>query len=293
MGYVVGAQSFGVLLLHALDRHPRRRSGSTGVSAYVFPAVTVALAAARSGAAPRRGASWLQPPARGADDHQLQARQRCCAIRSARRWTTRAGRLRGLDAELTYIGAFYIESYGHGETTVGLLLADRVPLFLVTSTNTSRLTALYPRRPLIALAALGMGVILVPLLNWTPPVGITVALVCTTAFFAAVRSAGSSSLGLVQLRENREHDGRAHGERPARLCARSGRRRARDRAAGVRRARVRAVRRHGGVRRIDPPCGRPRGRRRRLLRAAIPSRYPTEARIAISSPAWAREFARW
>ena len=83
-----------------------------------------------------------------------------------------------------------------------MLLPIGSVVFLVTSTNTNRLTAVYARRPLIALAALGMGVILVPLLNWTPAVGITVALVCVTAFFAAVRSAGSSSLGLVQLPGN-------------------------------------------------------------------------------------------
>ena len=47
-----------------------------------------------------------------------------------------------------------------------------------------------------------MGVMLVPVLNWTPAVGVTVAMVCLTAFFAAVRSAGSSSLGLVQLPGN-------------------------------------------------------------------------------------------
>ena len=60
-------------------------------------------------------------------------------------------------AEITYAGAFYIKTYGLGEATVGLLLPIGSVVFLVTSTNTRRLTARYPRRPLIALAAVGMG----------------------------------------------------------------------------------------------------------------------------------------
>jgi predicted MFS family arabinose efflux permease len=119
---------------------------------------------------------------------------------SARRWTlAELVAYSAWTAEITYAGAFYIHSYGIGEATVGLLLPIGSVVFLVTSTNTNRLTAVFPRRPLIALAALGMGLVLVPLLNWTPAVAATVAMVCVTAFFAAVRSAGSSSLGLAQL----------------------------------------------------------------------------------------------
>jgi predicted MFS family arabinose efflux permease len=122
---------------------------------------------------------------------------------SARRWTiAELVAYSAWTAEITYAGAFYIESYGLGEATVGLLLPIGSVVFLVTSTNTHRLTARYPRRPLIALAAVGMGLVLVPVLNWTPAVGITVILICVTAFFAAVRSAGSSALGLAQLPES-------------------------------------------------------------------------------------------
>ena len=56
-----------------------------------------------------------------------------------------------------------------------------------------------PAQALIALAALAMGALLVPLLNFTPSVWFTVALFCVTAFFAAVRSTCSSALGLAQL----------------------------------------------------------------------------------------------
>jgi predicted MFS family arabinose efflux permease len=122
---------------------------------------------------------------------------------SARRWTiAELVAYSAWTAEITYAGAFYIESYGLGEATVGLLLPIGSVVFLITSTNTHRLTARYPRRPLIALAAVGMGMVLVPVLNWTPAVGVTVVLICVTAFFAAVRSAGSSALGLAQLPES-------------------------------------------------------------------------------------------
>ena len=62
---------------------------------------------------------------------------------SARRWTlAELVAYSAWTAEITYAGAFYIESYGLGEATVGLLLPIGSVVFLVTSTNTSRLTAL-------------------------------------------------------------------------------------------------------------------------------------------------------
>jgi predicted MFS family arabinose efflux permease len=56
-----------------------------------------------------------------------------------------------------------------------------------------------PRRPLIVFAALGMGVLLVPLLNLTPSVWFTLVLFCAMALFASLRSTTASTLGLDQL----------------------------------------------------------------------------------------------
>ena len=44
-----------------------------------------------------------------------------------------------------------------------------------------------------------MGVMLIPVLNFAPAVWVTLAIFCVLAAFAAVRSAGSSAMGLDQL----------------------------------------------------------------------------------------------
>ncbi|HVD57870.1 MAG TPA: MFS transporter, partial [Thermoleophilaceae bacterium] len=65
--------------------------------------------------------------------------------------------------------------------------------------NAARLSQRVPRRPLIVFAALGMGVLLVPLLNLTPSVWFTLLLFCAMALFASLRSTTASTLGLDQL----------------------------------------------------------------------------------------------
>ena len=105
-------------------------------------------------------------------------------------------------AELTYAGAFYVERYGVSETTVGVLLAVGSVVFLVASLNTARLTRRLNRRRVVVACALGMGVMLVPVLNFAPAVGFTLGCFCVLAVFAGVRSAGSSALGLGILPAN-------------------------------------------------------------------------------------------
>ncbi len=122
--------------------------------------------------------------------------------RSARRWTL--AELVGYSAwaaELTYAGAFYIEKYGVSEGAVGVLLAVGSVVFLVASLNTARLTERLPRRPVLVASALGMGIVLAPILNWAPAVLATLGMFCVMAVFAGLRSAGSSSLGLDQLHD--------------------------------------------------------------------------------------------
>ena len=189
MGWVVGSQSVAWIAGNPLIG-VLAEAGSWRL-AYAVPATMAAMALV----------AGLRAPAGDtpAVDGGLRA---LAALRepSARRWTlAELVAYSAWTAELTYAGAFYIESYGVGESTVGVLLAVGSPVFLAGSINSARLAARFPRRPLIALAALAMGALLVPLLNFTPSVWFTVALFCVTAFFAAVRSTCSSALGLAQL----------------------------------------------------------------------------------------------
>ena len=59
----------------------------------------------------------------------------------------------------------------------------------------------FSRRRLIIAAALGMGAVLIPILNWAPSVIGTFLMFTLMAIFAAVRVNGSSALGLEQLPE--------------------------------------------------------------------------------------------
>jgi hypothetical protein len=119
---------------------------------------------------------------------------------SARAWTlAELVAYAAWTAELTYAGAFYVQSYGVSEATVGVLLAVGSFAFLATTLRTARLAERFDRRRLIATAALLMGVMLVPVLNVTPSVWFTLALFCVMALFAGIRSTGSSVLGLAQL----------------------------------------------------------------------------------------------
>jgi predicted MFS family arabinose efflux permease len=191
MGWVVGFQSVGwiagVPLIGLLAEQGSWRL------AYAVPAAIAALALA----------AGLQAPRGRAGGGTAGVRRGLAAVfrdPSARRWTlAELVAYSAWTAEITYAGAFYIESYGIGEGAVGVLLAVGSVVFLVASTNTARLTRRVPRRPLIAVAALAMGALLIPVLNLTPSVGFTLALFSLMAVFAAVRSAGTSTLGLAQL----------------------------------------------------------------------------------------------
>ena len=194
VGWVVGAQSLAWIVGNPLVGL-LAESGSWRL-AYAVPGAMALLAlvaglGAPSGA-PAQAPAGADGPAAG-----LQAVLR---DRSARRWTlAELVAYSAWTAELTYAGAFYIESYGVGESAVGILLSVGSVVFLVTSTNSARLMTRVPRRSLIAASALMMGVLLVPVLNLTPSVGFTLVVFCFMALFAALRSAGSSGLGLAQL----------------------------------------------------------------------------------------------
>ena len=192
MGYVVGAQSIAWIAGNPVIGF-LAEAGSWRL-AFLVPATIAALALL----------TGLTEPAGGAADAgERSVAGGLAAVfrdRSARRWAgAELVAYSAWTAELTYAGAFYIQSYGVEESTVGLLLAAGSVVFLGASLNTERLMRRFPRRPLIALAALGMGALLVPLLSHTPSIAFTLGVFCVMAMFAAVRSTGASALGLAQL----------------------------------------------------------------------------------------------
>jgi MFS transporter, YNFM family, putative membrane transport protein len=191
VGWVVGAQSVAWIVGNPVIG--LLAEGGSWRLAYLVPAVIAGLALSAATLAPRGRRSG---EAGGARDG-LAAVFR---DPSARRWS--AAELVAYSAwtaELTYAGAFYIESYGVDESEVGFLLSVGSIVFLVVSTNTARLTERVPRKALIVVSALLMGAILVPVLNLTPSVWFTLGLFCAMAMFAALRSTAASALGLAQL----------------------------------------------------------------------------------------------
>ena len=121
--------------------------------------------------------------------------------RSARRWTlAELVAYSAWTAELTYIGAFYIQTYDVSESTVGFLLAVGSIAFAISTLSTAALTERFERRKLIVCAALGMGTMLAVIMNVTPAVVFTLCLFFVMALMAGIRSTASSMLGLDQLR---------------------------------------------------------------------------------------------
>jgi predicted MFS family arabinose efflux permease len=191
MGYVVGAQSIawiaGNPAIGLLEDGLSWRAG------YVVPglaclAATLAAVRAPSGRPPsgRSGGS------RGVRDVLADA--------SARSWTlAELAAYAAWSAELTYAGAFYIQTYDLEESTVGLLLAIGPFAFIAATLRTARITERIPRRSLIVWSAIAMGATLCLFLNVTPAPAFSVGVVIFLAVFAGLRSTGASSLGLDQL----------------------------------------------------------------------------------------------
>jgi predicted MFS family arabinose efflux permease len=194
IGWVVGAQSLawivGNPVIGVLAEAGSWRLG------YAVPGAMAALALAAGLLAPR-GHPVGAPE--GGSGHGLRA---VFGDPSARRWTlAELVAYSAWTAELTYAGAFYIESYGVSEATVGVLLSVGSVVFLVGSVNSARLSERFPRRRLIVASALVMGALLVPLLNLTPSIAFTLGLFCVMATFASIRSTTASTLGLAQMPE--------------------------------------------------------------------------------------------
>jgi predicted MFS family arabinose efflux permease len=219
MGYVVGAQSLAWIVGNPIVG-ALAHAGSWRLS-YVVPAgvCTAALVAGlalrdhgpRSAGAPVEASTAAADAPGPAAPHASDGRasgpeplgeglRAVFADPSARRWTiSELVAYSAWSAELTYAAVFYIRNYDTGVGTIGFLLAGGSLIFLLTSLSTARLTTRFTRKPLLVVCALGMGAVLVPMLNWAPSVLGTFLMFCAMAVFAGIRLAGSSALGLEQL----------------------------------------------------------------------------------------------
>jgi predicted MFS family arabinose efflux permease len=133
---------------------------------------------------------------------------------SARRWLgSEAVAFASWTALLTFIGAFFIDELGVGEAAAGVLLALGAAAYVVSATRSGQLAARWPRRILVAAAALAMAVIL-PLTLTVGERGVAagLALFCLAGLAAGVRTPASSGLGLEQLPD---HPGSMAGARTA------------------------------------------------------------------------------
>lgn len=191
MGYVVGAQSIAWIV-----GNPAIGFLTDAVSwrlAYVVPGSICLAALLAATLAPRVAPGAVASP--GEEGLRVVMRDR-----SARRWAlAELVAYSAWTAELTYVGAFYIQTYDVSETTVGFLLAVGSVAFAISTLSTASLTARLNRRNLIWRSALLMGLLLALIMNVTPSVVFTLCLFFVMALCAGIRSTGASALGLDQL----------------------------------------------------------------------------------------------
>jgi predicted MFS family arabinose efflux permease len=192
MGHVVGTQSLAWII-----GNPIVGFLTEAVSwrlAYVVPAA-VALAALATTLA-------LLPPAppRRRVGGRPEGIRAVLRDRSARLWTLSELIAYSVwTAELTFAGAFYIQTYGASEAAVGLLLALPSAAFLVFSPRVAAVARRLGQRAVVVIGGIGMGALLLVLFTVTPSIAFTLPLFCLVAVFAALRLTGSSTLGLGQL----------------------------------------------------------------------------------------------
>lgn len=192
LGFVVGAQSISWIVGNPIIGL-LADAGSWRL-AYAVPAAMAALALAAALAAPRGRPAWAIGESAGLGIGVV------LRTRSARRWAvSELVAYAAWTAELTYIGAFYIKSYGISEAAVGALLAVGSTCFLISTLGTRRLRERVAPRRLVVAGAIGMGVMLVPIMNLTPSVWFTLALFAPMALFAGLRTTASSELALGQI----------------------------------------------------------------------------------------------
>lgn len=194
LGYVVGSQSIAWIVGNPIigvltDAFSWRL-------AYFVPGIAALAALAAALAVPR---AERHVPDAGTVPSGMASIAR---DRSARRWTiAEFVAYSAWTAELTYIGAFYVQTYDVRESVVGFLLAIGSVAFLISTLGTQRLVQSLGgrRRRLVVTGALAMGCMVALIMNVTPSVTFTVALFFVMALCAGFRSTGSSALALGLL----------------------------------------------------------------------------------------------
>ena len=190
MGHVVGANALAWILVNPLaglltDTLSWRAAHA--VPAMIALSVLISVRSALGGSAA------------GAPEVGLSLRE-VIADRSARRWlVSELTAFFAWGTYLTFIGAFFIERHGLGESATGILLALGAAVFFLASVRSSSLARHFPQRELIAITALGTGSFIVLQFNADPALWITTVLFCIVAFCAGIRTPVSGTLGLSQL----------------------------------------------------------------------------------------------
>jgi predicted MFS family arabinose efflux permease len=187
IGYVAGANALAWIVVNpvvgGLTQWVSWRVAEAVPAAIAFAALLTVRGVAQM---PARGAA---PPLRGV-----------LADGSARRWigseTIAFGAWTGL---LTFVGAFFIDTFDIGEGEAGWLLAAGAATYFAAATRSGRLVARFPRRRLVAVSGLAMAALLPVLLVNSTSLAFAAVMFCVVGMTAGVRTPASSSLGLVQL----------------------------------------------------------------------------------------------
>lgn len=122
------------------------------------------------------------------------------ADRGGRRWTI--GELLAFGvwtAEITYIAAFYMETFDLSESVVGILLPTGSLAFMVGSALSDRATHRWDSRSLLVWSSVMMGLVAAVIFNVHPAVWFTLVVGLAMGVFAGLRAAGSSTLALDQM----------------------------------------------------------------------------------------------
>lgn len=122
------------------------------------------------------------------------------ADRGARRWTI--GELIAFavwTGEITYVAAFYMETYGISEGLVGVLLPTGSMAFFVGSALAERTGRSSSKSGVLLVSSVVMGTVACVLFNFHPAVAVTLSIGLTMGVAAGLRAASSSAIALDQL----------------------------------------------------------------------------------------------
>jgi predicted MFS family arabinose efflux permease len=102
-------------------------------------------------------------------------------------------------ALLTFIGAYFIERHGVGESLVGVLLAAGAAAYVLSSVRSGALASRIRRRRLILGSALAMCALFAVVFALEAQLWISFSVFCVIALLAGVRTPASAGLGMAQL----------------------------------------------------------------------------------------------